>query len=63
MTSIVKATCHCGTNKEKVVRLFNMSTDELIEEKVLQNGESVEFLIYDDRALLAFEREKEVVQP
>lgn len=58
MTSQVKVSAHCADNKEVVVRVFNVATDQGIEEFTLQNGESREVLIYDDRAVATHERVK-----
>lgn len=65
MTSQVKVAAHCSDNKEVVVRVFNVATDQLVEEFTLQNGESREVLIYDDRAVATHERikEEEAVDP
>jgi hypothetical protein len=64
MTSQVKVDAHCVDTKEVVVRVFNVKTDQLIEEFALQNGESREVLIYDDRAVATYERLKdETVDP
>lgn len=61
MTSQVKVDAHCADNKEVVVKVFNVATDKAIEEFTLQNGESRQVLIYDDRAVASYERLKEVV--
>jgi O-glycosyl hydrolase len=61
MTSQVKVSAHCATNKEVVIKVFNVANDSLIEEFVLQDGESREVLIYDDRAVATHERVKEAV--
>jgi len=63
MTSQVKVDAHCADNKEVVVKVFNVANDSLIEEFVLQNGESREVLIYDDRAVATYERLKEEAEP
>lgn len=63
MTSQVKVDAHCSDNKEVVVRVFNVATDQLVEEFTLQNGESREVLIYDDRAVATYERIKEEAAP
>lgn len=60
MTSQVKVSAHCASNKEVVVRVFNVHTQELIEEFTLQDGESREVVVYDDRGVLTHERVKEV---
>jgi len=60
MTSQVKTSAHCASNKEVVVRVTNIVTGEQIEEYVLQNGESRELAVWDDRAVTSFERLKEV---
>lgn len=60
MTSQVKVAAHCADTKEVVVKVFNVVTDKLIEEFTLQNGESREVLIYDDRAVATHERVKVV---
>lgn len=59
MTSVVKVNAHCADTKKVVVRVFDVKTDQLIEEFALQNGESREVLIYDDRAVATYERLKE----
>lgn len=63
MTSQVKVSAHCTSNKEVVGKVFNVTTGEMIEEFTLQDGESREVLIYDDRAVTSFERLKEEPTP
>lgn len=58
MTSSVKVHAHCADDKEVVVTIYNRITEETLEEIVLQQGESVERYIYDDRAITSFERSK-----
>jgi hypothetical protein len=60
MTSQVKVSAHCAANKEVVARVVNVVTNEQLEEVVLQDGESRDLLIYDDRAVITHERVKEV---
>lgn len=59
MTSIVKVAAHCASTKEVVVAVTNGGAD-IIEQFVLQDGESKDVYIYDDRAVSSFERLKEV---
>jgi hypothetical protein len=63
MTSQVKVSAHCASNKEVAVKVFNVVTNETIEEFALQDGESREVTIYDDRAVTSYERVKEVPTP
>lgn len=58
MTSTVKVSAHCTSDKEVVVVVYNRITEETLEQCVLQDGESVERHIYDDRAITSFERLK-----
>lgn len=58
MTSIVKVAAHCADNKE--VQVLVTVNDEVKESFVLQNGESREVLIYDERTVTTFEQVKEV---
>lgn len=60
MTSSVKASAHCADEKEVVVRVINMSTNEQLEEYVLQNGEVKEVYVWDDRAVITHERLKDM---
>lgn len=57
MTSIVKVAAHCSDNKE--VHVVVSRGDEVVETHVLQNGETKEFLIYDDRVVSSYELVKE----
>lgn len=57
MTSSVRVAAHCASNKEVVVTVTN--GDVFVEEQILQDGESTEILIYDERAVSSHERVKE----
>ena len=65
MTSIVKCTAHPADGKELVVRVFEVIEGEgfeemkVIEEKVLQKGETYDAVIFDERRVVSFERDKE----
>jgi len=58
MTSVVRVTAHCAAEKEVVVRVLNLFTNDVLEEQVLQDGETVEKYIHAERAVLSFERER-----
>lgn len=49
MTSSVKVTAHCGNGKQVEVKLNGQVAE------VLENGESIEFHIYNDREVSARE--------
>ncbi len=53
VTSSVKVTAHCGSNKQVEVKLNGQIAE------VLEDGESIEFNIYDDREVSA----REVTKP
>ena len=57
MTSSVKVAAHCASDKEVVVNVTN--GDTVVETQILQDGESTEIMIYDNRAVSSFERLKE----
>ena len=57
MTSSVKVAAHCASNKEVVVTVTN--GDAVVETQILQDGESTEIMIYDNRAVSSSERLKE----
>jgi len=58
MTSSVKVSAHCATNKEVVARVVYIDSGEVLEEFVLQDGEVKEVMIYDNRAVTSHERVK-----
>jgi hypothetical protein len=60
MTSSVRTSAHCASDKEVVVRVYNHVTGETIEEFTLQDGQARDVVIYDDRAVASRERLKEV---
>lgn len=57
MTSSVKVSAHCARDKEVVVVVTNGGV--VVEEIILQDGESREVMIYDARAVSSHERLKE----
>lgn len=57
MTSSVKVAAHCAASKEVVVVVTN--GNDVVETQILQDGESTEILIYDNRAVSSHERVKE----
>jgi len=63
MTSQVKVAAHCADTKEVLVQVFNITDGSLFEQFTLQNGESREVLIYDNRAVTTHERLKEEAEP
>jgi len=56
MTSKVNVSAHCADTKYVLVSVT--ANGKVIEERILQNGESTEVLIYDDRAVTSREVEK-----
>jgi len=64
MTSVVKCAAHPADGKELVVRVFEVIEGEgfddvkIIEERVLQNGETFDAVIFDQRRVVSFERDK-----
>lgn len=59
MTSVSRISAHCADTKELVVRIWDLDTNQTVEERILQNGESTEVLMYDSRAVTSHEREKQ----
>lgn len=60
MTSVLLAKAHPAQGKELVVQVFNIVPNadaELVSEKVLQNGETYEAVVYDNRQVVSFERD------
>lgn len=60
MTSKVTVNAHCAESKYVLVSIT--ANGKVLEERALQNGESTEVLIYDDRAVTSREVEKEHLQ-
>lgn len=52
MTTSVKVTACCSTDKEVIVSINSEQTGET---HTLQNGESEEYFVYDDREITAKE--------
>lgn len=59
MTSVVKVTAHCGKDKKVTVRVLDFPTSTVIESKELEDGESCEYYIYDNRQVRTMEAPKE----
>ena len=57
MTSSVKFSAHCPNEKELVVVVSSASA-ETLEKYILNNGETKEVYIFDDRAVLSYEQLK-----
>ncbi len=57
MTSSVKITAHCASTKEVQITVTTDATGEVYK---LQDGQSVEFYVYDDRTVTVREVVKEV---
>lgn len=57
MTSIAKVAAHCSDNKE--VHVVVTRGDDVVETFVLQNGETKEVYVYDDRVVSTYEMLKE----
>ena len=61
MTSVVRASAHCGDKKEmvmQVLRTIPNSESEIVREVILQDGENGEVVVYDDLQVVSFERLK-----
>lgn len=64
MTSTVKCVAHPADGKELVVRVFEVVQGEgfedmkIIEERVLQNGETFDAVVFDQRRVVTFEQDK-----
>ena len=56
MTSTVKITAHCASTKEVVISLDN--GDYTAELHILQDGETKELYVYDERSITVRERVK-----
>ena len=61
MTTTVKVTAHCTSDKEAVVEITGQAgtPPDFKKVNVLQDGESHETYVYDDRRVTAYERKKE----
>lgn len=51
MTTTVITQAHCSSNKEVEVVIVNRVTGEVHEKFVLQDGESANRVVYDDREI------------
>jgi hypothetical protein len=60
MTTIVTVRACCPSDTEVVVSLCPDRASEaaVVEETILQDGESKEVFVYDDRAVSVYERRK-----
>lgn len=58
MTSIVKVTAHCGSDKEVVIKVVNDVQGTSHPHQTLQNRESTEVSVYDDWRVEVMERPK-----
>lgn len=64
MTSIVKCAAHPADGKELVVQVFEVVDSDggddikIIEERILQKGESFDAVVFDARRVVSFERDK-----
>jgi len=62
MTTTVKVEAHCDDNTEVIVSVtdYSINTDNAnFEDVVMQDGESVDFYVYDNREITIKEIEKE----
>jgi hypothetical protein len=60
MTSSAKFSAHCSNEKELVVVVSSALT-ETLEKYVLNNGETKEVYLFEDRAVLSYEQLKVAV--
>ncbi len=60
MTTTVKVTAHCTSDKEAVVEITDSANtpSDIKDVKVLQDGETHEVHVYDGRKVVAYERKK-----
>lgn len=58
MTSRVNVNAHLVNTKQVQITIRNKATGETIEERVLQDGESDGFNIFDDREIIVSEVDK-----
>lgn len=58
MTSAVKVSAHCASNKEVVITIDNGSTGETV---VIQDGETYDASFYDEKVISVKERLKEEI--
>lgn len=56
MTTNVIVNAHCANDKEVKIRITD--TGELAKEITLQDGESIEQVVYDDLVISVWEEEK-----
>lgn len=61
MTTNVTIKAHCATTKEVVVKEHRgkLANPDAVDEWVLEDGEELELVVYDDKAISVFEREKQ----
>lgn len=55
MTTAVKVQAHCSAEKHVEVTIVNRVTGEVHEQFVLQDGQSADRVVYDDREIKVVE--------
>jgi hypothetical protein len=58
MTTTVKVQAHCSSDKEVEVVIVNRVTGEVHEKFILQDGQSADRVVYDDREIKVAEKLK-----
>ena len=55
MTTTVTVEAHCSGDKEVIVRVMDIGTDECTREVIIQNGEKAVEYAYDSRIITVHE--------
>lgn len=58
MTTTVKVTACCTSDKEVIFDILDIKTEKVIEHNVLQDGDVLEKYVYDGRTAIVFEQVK-----
>jgi hypothetical protein len=58
MTTTIKISAHCASNKEVAYIITDRSGEPIDALNILQDGEEATLYVYDDRELSVFERMK-----
>lgn len=59
MTSTVKVSAHCASHKQVEVVIYDIETGDQYERFMLQDGETADRAVFDQRAITVREIEKE----
>lgn len=59
MTSTVKVSAHCASHKQVEIVVYDTETGDQHERFILQDGETADRVVFDQRAIQVREIEKE----